>query len=295
MELDELSQFNNAEIKQCLNLYDQLKNKNPDLAEKLKNSLINNASPDKNGNFSPTQLEAFKNIADSYKNNGQAYADNKDMDKALPQETAASEEFKNTCRNFWEKEAAANNMEYKENKDTPHFSAEVKTPNGKKVSFKASSGRNISLSCLDENGNPSVAPQANFNMVAKFIHNNPPAKLQFNPNRSDEYQARMLIACTQNGVEPIDYPDIEKLKNLEPETKKALAIAKIKLRKQELSHKEASDLNPAGHNTVQQNIAGKRGLNKENTVSRQHSEENAFTPQKGIANILRDRKQNLME
>lgn len=159
MELDELSQFNNAEIKQCLNLYDQLKNKNPDLAEKLKNSLINNASPDKNGNFSPTQLEAFKNIADSYKNNGQAYADNKDMDKALPQETAASEEFKNTCRNFWEKEAAANNMEYKENKDTPHFSAEVKTPNGKKVSFKASSGRNISLSCLDENGNPSVAPK----------------------------------------------------------------------------------------------------------------------------------------
>lgn len=34
MELDELSQFDNAEIKQCLNLYDQLKKQNPDLAEK---------------------------------------------------------------------------------------------------------------------------------------------------------------------------------------------------------------------------------------------------------------------
>ena len=136
--------------------------------------------------------------------------------------------FAEPWREYYQGVAAREKSVYSEDEKSPYFKAEIARSNGEKLQITATPQLNVSLNAKDKDDKNKVPDYKDFDDLVKFAKQQN-KKITFGDIKSEEFRARLLLACLENDINIKELPDLSSMKNIEAETRQRLMKQKVKL------------------------------------------------------------------
>lgn len=155
-------------------------------------------------------------------------------------------EYMKPIRRYYQKVAKQENAEYAEDENAPSYHAVLKRNNGEKLHIRAKDSKNIGLTAQSKNGKSQIPNYEDFNKLALYAKEQGQT-VSFGNIKSEEFKARLLLACIENDVAIAKMPHID-MEKIDKET--SLRIKKAKFHKKEIKLKSSD----ASKQEKQQNI-----------------------------------------
>ena len=141
--------------------------------------------------------------------------------------TAKDKEYTQSLRKYYKALAAKEDSEYTEEKSDTSFHATLNRKDGEKLHIHATDANNIGLSAQNKKGEKKIPEYEDFKNLVIFAKQQGQT-ISFGNIKSEEFKARLLIACLENDVALTHLPQINP-EEIDKET--SLRVKKIKFHK----------------------------------------------------------------
>ena len=138
--------------------------------------------------------------------------DNTKDDAEEKQTTQAQEKNKDyavSLRRYYQNLAAKENAHYEEDTNATCYKASLSKTNGEKINIISSAKNNVDLSAQNAKGESKIPDYEDFKNLVLYAKQQGQI-ISFGNIKSDEFKARLWLACLENGVDTAQKPQINK-------------------------------------------------------------------------------------
>lgn len=168
---------------------------------------------------------AAKEIEQKYKKEALNVKDNTEEEKS-----GSDKEFAKPIRRYYQEVAQKENSHYVEDENAATYRATLQRQNGEKLQIQASNANNIGITAQDKQGKKKIPNYEDFNKLVKYAKQQKQT-ISFGNIKSEEFKARLLLACMENGVSLVKMPQID-MEQIDKET--SLRLKKAQFHKKEI-------------------------------------------------------------
>ena len=182
---------------------------------------------------------AAKEIELHYKKEALNIKDNTDN---LTSSSLSTQDKKHTVhiRHYYKKIAKEEKSQYIEKEDSPYYQATIQRNNGEKLHIQATNTNSIGLTAQDKHGKKKIPDYEDFNKLVLFAKEQEQV-IEFGNIKSEEFKARLFLACIENNVSLTQIPQID-MEQIDKETSLRLKKAKLKKKKITLETSQTSEI-----------------------------------------------------
>ncbi len=165
---------------------------------------------------------AAKEIELRYKKEALNIKDNTDKPSV---QTVQDKESIQPIRNYYKRVAQEENAQYIENETSSYYNATIQRQNGEKLHIQATDADNVGISAQNKQGKPQIPDYHDFNKLVQYAKEQGQT-ISFGNIKSEEFKARLLLACMENDVAITQVPKLD-MAQIDKETSIRLKKAKF--------------------------------------------------------------------
>lgn len=165
----------------------------------------------------------------------------------VPSLSASSDKkYAEPLREFYKKVAQKEVSQYEEDIKAPYYKATIHRANGEKLHISATNANNIGIEAQDRQGEKKIPSYADFKNLVLYAKQQGQI-ISFGNIKSEEFRARLLLACIENDVKIQNQPMINP-ERIDSETRIRLQKEKVKKGiKEELFSKDKPQTNATSY------------------------------------------------